>query len=163
MQHWHLGGLRGVADGRSTVAAPRMSNGERLERWADALELQGLRCLRTIDDSGLWVRARARRAEDSPLTVASEDWALRAEGLDGDSMADALEFFGLSPGQIRRLVGASRHGRSVPAAAVAAALRTLAQGHEAPARPRSRWIATGASAFGVVALALAIPLLLGSL
>ena len=165
MRQRHFGGFSSVADGRSTalVATRRMSRRQRLERWTDALELQRARCLRTIDDSGFWLRARARRADDSPLAVAFDDWALRAEGLDGDTMAHAIEFFGLSAGQMRRLVGASRHGSSVPAAAVATGLRTIADSREAPALSHTRWIAAGASALGVLALVLAIPLMLASL
>jgi hypothetical protein len=167
MQNQRPGGFERMADDTAIATSPLaggMSRSQRLERWASALELRQTRCLPTIDDSGFWIRARVRRADGSPLAVAVDDWALRAEGLDGDTMADAIEFFGLSAGEMRRLLGASHHGPTVPAAAVAATLRMVAGRHQPASVPATRWMAAAASAAGVLALVLAgIPLVLASL
>jgi hypothetical protein len=39
---------------------------------------------------------RAIRVENSPISVAFEDMALRAEGLTGDTLGDAMDFFEMS-------------------------------------------------------------------
>jgi hypothetical protein len=59
-----------------------MSRRERLERWAELLEGQPRRHLSTIDGTEFGSRREreAKRADDSPLTVAFEDTALRAAG-----------------------------------------------------------------------------------
>ncbi len=71
--------------------------GERLEMWAKALErhagpLNAPRRLEHLSPDEL----RAYRGSNTPLTVAFNDPMLRAEGLKGDSLGDAMEFFDLS-------------------------------------------------------------------
>jgi hypothetical protein len=74
-----------------------LSVGERLELWAKALEryggpLDALRRLEHLSTDEL----RAYRGDNTPLTVAFKDPALRAAGLSGDSLGDMMDFFDLS-------------------------------------------------------------------
>lgn len=75
----------------------RMSRRERLERWADALATHGgqLNALRQIE----YLRPAERRAyrgENTPLTVAFSDPVLREEGLKGETLGEAMDFFELN-------------------------------------------------------------------
>ena len=92
-----------------------MSRRERLERWAELLEQQSERRLSTIEgiEFGDRREREAKRADNSPLTVACEDPILRAEGLRGDRVGDAVEFFDLSHGEVHRLVCYCHHGGTV--------------------------------------------------
>jgi hypothetical protein len=81
----------------STDGLVRMSRRERLERWADDLSTHGgaLNALRQIE----YLRPAERRAyrgENTPLTVAFGDPVLREEGLKGETLGDAMDFFELS-------------------------------------------------------------------
>jgi hypothetical protein len=109
-----------------------MSRRERLERWAELLEQQSERRLSTIEGTEFGDRREreAKRADSSPLTVAFEDPILRAEGLRGDRVGDAVEFFDLSHGEVHRLVCYCHHGRTVSPGTVAAGLRMMAQQNE---------------------------------
>jgi hypothetical protein len=85
--------------------------------------------LSTIDGTEFGFRRarRAKRADDSPLTVAFQDPALRAEGLRGDRVGDALDFFELSEGDVHHLVCFCHYGQPVSAGAVAARVRVMAR------------------------------------
>ena len=138
----------------------RMSRGERLHRWAELLDLEDGQCLQLVDDTGAAPDARngSLRADNSPLSVAFEDWALRAEGLHSDRLADASAFFELSEAELQSIVGAAHHGRrALPAVTVADCVRSLA--HEAGAErrhlPRGPLLAAGASLATALALMLA--------
>ena len=106
-----------------------LSRRERLERWAEALERDGARRLRAIPDieyGPKWERA-ARRIDNSPISVAFADPELRAAGLKGDTIGDAIEFFGLSFGRIHRLACVCHHGRTIDTLSMAGELRGLAR------------------------------------
>jgi len=79
-----------------------MSRRERLERWAELLEGQPDRRLCAIEGTEFGGRRErdAKRADNSPLTVAFEDPVLRAEGLRSDRVGDAVEFFDLSHDEV---------------------------------------------------------------
>ena len=100
-----------------------MSKGERLHRWADALELQ-MR-LAKFDDV-------VPAADDvSPLSIAFEDWAFQAEGLRGGGVDDALAFFDLSASEIRRILGPTTRSQAPAMSTAAERVRSLAQQAEA--------------------------------
>jgi hypothetical protein len=139
-------------------AAP-MSRRERFERWAELLAHQPDRRLSTIEGTEFGFREarRAKRADDSPLTVAFQDPVLRAEGLRGDRVGDALDFFEISEGDVHYLVCYCHYGQAVSAGAVAARLRIMARRAELPAVPARILLVGGLSAaavLGLVALAL---------
>jgi hypothetical protein len=84
---------------------PGMSRRERLERWAELVDHEGLRLntLRGLEYLTSDER-RMQQAANSPLTIAYRDPVLRAEGLAGPRLGDAMDFFGLSDGQAHRLL-----------------------------------------------------------
>jgi hypothetical protein len=75
----------------------KMSRRERLERWASALERHGgpLNALRQIEYLSP-EELRAYRAPGTPLTVAFADPVLRDEGLAGDRLGEAMDFFAMT-------------------------------------------------------------------
>jgi hypothetical protein len=136
-----------------------MSRRERLERWVELLERQPNRRLSTIEGTEFGSRREreAKRADHSPLTVALEDPLLRSEGLRGDRVGDAVEFFDLSHGEVHHLVCYCHHGRTVSPGTVAARVRMMAQ-QEQRATLSSRGMVIGglsaAAALGLMFLAL---------
>jgi len=98
MEHKPLVDLQTLA--HLSPAEPRrpMTRVERLERWIEALEREPRRMLRALPEIEYKRpdERRAVRADDSPITVAFEDLALRAEGLAGDTLGEAMDFFELS-------------------------------------------------------------------
>jgi hypothetical protein len=135
-----------------------MSRRERLERWVELLDRQPWRRLSTIEGTEFGSRREreAKRSDHSPLTVAFEDPVLRAEGLRGDRVGDAVEFFDLSHGEVHRLVCYCHHGRTVSPGTVAARVRMMAR-QEQRATLSSSTIAIGglsaAAALGLMFLA----------
>jgi hypothetical protein len=138
------------------VTAPRMSRRERLERWADLLADER-RCLNAIEEMefGPLEQRNAKRADDSPLTVAFEDPVLRAEGLRGDRVGDAVEFFGLSHGQLHLMVCYCHQGRTISPLAMAARLRSIARRSDGKARLMSQGGLIAVSAAAALTAALA--------
>jgi hypothetical protein len=131
-----------------------MSRRERLERWAELLEQQPGRRLSTIEGTEFGFRQarRAKRADGSPLTVAFQDPVLRAEGLRGDRVGDALDFFELSEGDVHHLVCFCHYGQTVSAGTVAARLRVIARRVQFPAVSGRILLAGALSAAAVLGL-----------
>lgn len=125
-----------------------MSRRERLERWAELLERQPERRLCAIEGTEFGGRRdrEAKRADNSPLTVASADPVLRAEGLQGDRVGDAVRFFGLSHHDIHRVVCYCHHGATVSPGTVAACVRACAQ-----RKDQATWSARGIAIGGLCA------------
>src|ERR671910_1782769 len=140
MKYRNLEQIAREADVHQALA---MSRRDRLERWAELLAQQPERRLRAIGGTEFGTRRerRAKRAGDSPLTVAFEDPVLRAEGLRGDRVGDAVDFFNLSEGDVHHLVCYCHFGQTVSAGAVAARLRMMARRAELPALPASYLVA----------------------
>ena len=127
MEHKPLEVLRNVADVHD--AGQRfLSRQERLERWAEILERDPQRRLRSLEEIELIPRAlkQDHRVDGSPLTVAFEDPVLRAEGLRSDKLGDAVEFFELSERQAHRLLCSCMNGWSMEAGTAARNIRRLA-------------------------------------
>lgn len=150
--------LEHIAREADVHSGPYMSRRERLERWADLLERQPERRLRAIEDAEFGARREreAKRADNSPLTVAFEDPRLRAEGLRGDRIGDGVAFFGLSHGEMHHLVCYCHYGLTIAPGTVAVRVRALAQ--REPVTWSSRAMAIGglsaAAAAGLMFLAL---------
>ena len=98
MEHKPRVDLQAVEDLSPVESRAPMSREERLARWVEALEREPKRILRPLH--GIEFRKpderRAIRADNSPLTVAYEDPVLRSEGLAGDQLGDAVDFFQLT-------------------------------------------------------------------
>lgn len=97
MEHKPLSELTHVADLNPT-RVPVMSKRDRLDRWAELLEGEPDRLLRTLDEIEWKPRAERRvmRADNSALTVAYSDPVLKTAGLLSDRFGDAVEFFQIS-------------------------------------------------------------------
>jgi hypothetical protein len=130
MEHKTLDEIRDVADIQPSWLSSRpLAKCERLERWAEALEREGRRRLKTLFEIE-YASSRAERAvlraNDSPLSVAFGDARLRAEGLAGDTFGDAVAFFGVSERELHNILCFCHHGDTMSADAAAARVRAAA-------------------------------------
>ena len=121
MEHKHLDQLRSVAD----VQPRPLSREERLQRWIDLLERDPRRSLNSLGviEYKPPVERALIREDNSPLTVAYEDPVLRADGLAGDRLGDAMRYFALSDGQAHYALCSCLSGRTMDASACAQRLR----------------------------------------
>jgi hypothetical protein len=139
MEHKTLDEIRDVADILPTWPSPRrLSKSERLERWAEALEREGGRRLNTLFEIEYAPPAEraALRADDSPLSVAFNDARLRAEGLSGDTVGDAVAFFGISEMELHDILCFCYHGETMAADAAAVRVRAATVQRLSHASPR---------------------------
>ncbi len=149
MEHKPVEALRALADIHGGVPQV-LSRRERLERWAEVLDREPERRLRSLGEIEFVPKAErpALRADDSPLTVAYADPVLRTAGLGSDRLGDAMAFFELSERQAHRLLCSCMNGWRIEAGRVAGAVRRLAD-------PRSALpltLALGAALAGLPAL-----------
>ena len=110
-----------------------LSRSERLELWAQALErhtgpLFALRRLEHPPHDGL----RSYRSANTPLTVAYEEPALRAQGLAGDSLGDVMDFFELSDHHAHALLCDCHYRGSMTGASLANGLLDIQLVREVP-------------------------------
>lgn len=138
MEHKSLDKMRDAAEVLPNWASPRpLTKAERLELWARALEREGDRQLNTLFEVEYEPAAKRKlaRADESLLTVAFSDPRLRAEGLAGDTMGDALAFFGISERQLHDAVCFCHHGLRISATRAAMNVRSLAARPAVDMRP----------------------------
>jgi hypothetical protein len=130
MKHQTLEEMRDVAVVQPSWLSGRpLTKCERLERWAEVLEHEGAdRRLKTLFQIEYASRAEraALRADDSPLSVAFKDARLRAAGLAGDTIGDAVAFFEVSEMQLHNILCFCHHGDTMSARAAAARVRAAA-------------------------------------
>jgi hypothetical protein len=129
MEHKTLDEIRDVADIQPSWLGGRpLTKCERLERWAEVLEREGGRRLKTLFEIEYLSRTERAtlRADDSPLSVAFGDPQLRAEGLAGDTVGDAIAFFEVSEMEMHRILCFCCHGETMSANAAAARVRAAA-------------------------------------
>jgi hypothetical protein len=108
---------------------PRMTRGERLERWAAVLEQHPGPMMPFIRiESYSWPERKNLRGDDTPVALAFRDPMLRADGLAGDTFGDACGYFELSNGQAHRLLCDCHYRGTMTGAKVAAHLRSVAKG-----------------------------------
>jgi len=129
MEHKTLSDLGHVADFVPEMPSARLTRRERLEQWVDALEREPERQLSTLHEieHKSCNERRASRVDNSPLTVAFENPALRADGLASDKLGDAMDYFELSDGEAHRAFCSCFYGESMTAGAVAARLKHVAE------------------------------------
>jgi hypothetical protein len=125
MKHQSIAELTTIADVQPTKTA--MSRCDRLERWAECLEREPQRQLRSLDgiEYGPEAQRREARENNSPLSVAFADPVLREEGLKSDKLGDALDFFEMSHSEAHRALCSCMHGRTMQAGEVARRVRGL--------------------------------------
>ena len=150
MQQKPLSEIRAVAD-VEPAQSRSLTRRERLERWADLLDREPSRQLKTLHEIELQSRSKRdeMRADGSPLSVAYADPVLRTEGLASDKLGDAITFFELSDGQVHRLLCSCMYGVRMEAGAAARQIRTIARGDVAH---RSRVGLTGVAVVVIPAL-----------
>lgn len=108
---------------------PRLSRGERLERWAEVLEQHpGPMMPFYRVESYAWPERRDLRGDETPVAVAFRDPVMRADGLEGDTLGNACTYFELSDGQAHRLLCDCHYRGTMTGAKVAAHLRVVANG-----------------------------------
>ena len=134
------------------LSARPMSKAERLKVWAAALDREGDRQLDTLFQlEYLPANERHRlRADDSLLGVAFADPRLRAEGLAGDTIGDAIAFFGIGERELHDIVCFCHHGPTIAAESAAAQIRNAAFQRQAATRP----LLVGAAVAGPIVAAL---------
>ncbi|AZO62101.1 MAG: hypothetical protein EOQ55_03750 [Mesorhizobium sp.] len=140
MKHQTLDQLHAVADINPLV--PLTTRTEKIERWAELLERNPLRCLAALTGTEyLYPGMREEaRAAGSPLTVAFEDPLLRASGLQSDTYGEAKRFFELSDWQLHEVVCSCHTGATMQASWAAGRVRRIVTGNRIFAWLRSRFI-----------------------
>lgn len=125
MKHQSIAELTHIADVQPTKTV--MSRCDRLERWAELLEREPARRLRSLDgiEYGAESERREAREANSPLSVAFADPVLREEGLKSDRLGDALDFFEMSQNEAHRVLCSCMHGRTMDAGDVARRVRGI--------------------------------------
>ena len=125
MKHQTIAELTTIADVQPTKTV--MSRCDRLERWAECLERDPQRPLRSLDgiEYGPEAQRREVRENNSPLSIAFADPVLREEGLKGDKLGDALDFFDMSQNEAHRVLCSCMHGRTMQAGDVARRVRGI--------------------------------------
>ena len=114
----------------------KLSCWDRLNLWADALErhhgqLSALRRLEYLSPDEL----RTYRGANTPLTIAFDEPALRAAGLCGDSLGDAMDFFELTDRDAHRLLCDCHYHGAMTGSGLARRIRRHARSSER----RAKW------------------------
>ncbi|UXN58329.1 hypothetical protein [Phyllobacterium zundukense] len=128
MKHVALEQLQTVADVEWEQQPQPMSRNQRIERWAELLELNPSRRLATLHqtENRLAKERDAMRIDGSPISAAFGDPVLRAAGLQGDSYGEAKRFFELTDYQLHRALCYCHFGATVSAATAAHYIRKAA-------------------------------------
>jgi len=127
MKYRSVDELRGASQIQSTLPQP-MTRDERIGRWAMLLEANPDRLVHTLSEIET-KHGRQRHvlhADNSALTVAFEDPVLRDEGLESDTLADAITFFGLSECDAHYVLCSCLNRQTMTAGAAALKVRGLA-------------------------------------
>jgi len=130
MKHQTYDELQAVADVQSELRRSPMTRSQRLERWAELLEMNPDRCLGALpgtEHQPSTIR-QTMRSSGSPITVAFEDPILRAEGLEGDTYGDARRFFEVTDWQLHDIVCHCHVGATMPAGLAARRVRAAIGG-----------------------------------
>ena len=127
MKHQNMNELGEIAE--VVPFRTRMSRAERLERWATLLEHHAgkITALTRIEYLPPAERLQAR-ADSSPLAIAFKDPVLREEGLAGDRLGDAMEFFELTDRQAHRLFCDCHYYGTMTGSGLASRLHAVAKG-----------------------------------
>ncbi len=127
MEHKTLAELKQL---RAAVAVLPLTQKERLECWAVALERMTHTRLSALLRTEHLPRDEMHRmrAENSPLSVAANDTALKAAGLKDDTFGEALRFFDISEHDLHYIVCYCHWGETLAAEHAALRVREIASG-----------------------------------
>ncbi|AZO12069.1 MULTISPECIES: hypothetical protein [unclassified Mesorhizobium] len=142
MKHQTLDQLQAVAEVNPLAPALLETRNQRLERWAQLLDQNPLRCLSALTGTEhLYPSVRQEaRAPGSPITVAFDDPLLRASGLASDTYGEARRFFELSDWELHEVVCSCHAGSTMRASWAAARVRRIMGGNRLLAWLRSRFV-----------------------
>lgn len=130
MEYQTLEKLQTVATVDQDYLRRTMSRNERLERWAQLLEQDPQKRLKTLRETEYQpegVRALLRE-DGSAISIAFQDQVLRDAGLKDDSYGEARRFFELTDGQLHEVICYCHLGETVSAATVARHVRAVLSG-----------------------------------
>ena len=130
MEHQTLEKLQAVAKVDQDYLRRAMLRSERLERWAQLLEQDPQKRLRTLRETEYQpegVRALLRE-DGSAISIAFQDRVLREAGLKDDSYGEARRFFELTDGELHEVICYCHLGETVSAATVARHVRAVLSG-----------------------------------
>jgi hypothetical protein len=134
MEHKTVEQLKRVAEVRDDFQAEALTPMQRLYRWADLLDERPDRRLTTLygteyeDES---VR-NAMRSDESPISVAFQDPALRAAGMKDDTYGEAKRFFEVSDKDLHDVLCYCHYGSGIQAGIAARSVRAIAIRAENP-------------------------------
>lgn len=105
-----------------------MSNVERLNRWADLLEQQpgSIEALYRIEYLSEADRRAYRGGNTTPIAIAARDPVFRADGLAGDTLGDAMDYFAMNDEEAHRLLCDCHYMGSLTGQSLAARVRRFA-------------------------------------
>lgn len=105
-----------------------MTHRERLNRWADLLEQQpgSIEALYRIEYLSETDRRAYRGGDNTPLAIAFRDPVLRADGLGGDTLGDAMDYFEMTDEDAHRLLCDCHYAGSLTGHNLAARVRRFA-------------------------------------
>ena len=108
----------------------RMTRRERLNRWADLLDQQPgqMEALYRIEYLPDAERRAYRGGDRTPLAAAYRDPVLRGDGLSGDTLGDAMDYFEMTDDDAHRLLCDCHYAGSLTGHGLAARLRRYASG-----------------------------------
>lgn len=127
MKHHALEQLQNIARVDQDYPRRTMSRRERLERWAELLERNPQRRLKTLHQTEYrpTMERASMRSDGSPISVAFEDPILRAAGLENDTYGEARRFFELGDDQLHELICYCHFGATVRSKTAARYIRTM--------------------------------------
>ena len=106
-----------------------MSRRERIDRWADLLEehsgpMEALYRIEYLPDAD---RRAYQGGDETPLAIAYRDPVLRADGLAGPTLGEAMDYFEMSDNDAHRLLCDCHYMGSLTGANLAIRLRRFAR------------------------------------
>lgn len=118
-----LAGVEPVEAQRGEISLRR----QRLERLATLIEAHvgRIRLFSMMEYVPLKERVKLRQ-DESPLSIAHRDALFREQGLSGDRLGDAVEFFQLSMREAHHIFCDCNYSGAITPAAVAARTRSVA-------------------------------------
>lgn len=115
----------------ATIVAEKldtMTHRERLNRWADLLDQQpgSIEALYRIEYLSEADRRAYRGGDTTPLAIAFRDPVLRGDGLAGDTLGDAMDYFAMNDEEAHRLLCDCHYMGALTGHSLAARIRRFA-------------------------------------
>ena len=128
MKHQSSEQLRQAAAIVAANPITTMTRGERLSRWADLLEQHGgpVEALYRIEYLPEEERRAYRGGDNTPLALAYRDPVLLGDGLAGNTLGDAMDYFEMSDDDAHRLLCDCHYMGTLTGQNLAARLRRYA-------------------------------------